>query len=65
MVGQIDATLVNSPTEGEHVRVFYPALPFITTLPAAVSGRIMSSLANSGGLAGMGGIAGVGGGLAG
>lgn len=65
LVGQINATLVNGPTEGEHVRVFYPALPFITTLPTAVSGRIMSSLVDRGGLAGMGGIAGVGGGLAG
>lgn len=35
------------------------------TAPAAPSGRIMSSLAGSGGLVGAGGIAGEGGGLAG
>lgn len=34
-------------------------------LSPAVGGRIMSSLANSGGLAGLGGIVGSGGGLAG
>ncbi len=38
---------------------------FLETVPAAVGGRIMSSMAGSGGLAGMGGIAGPGGGLAG
>ena len=37
----------------------------VGTAPAAASGRIMSSLANHGGLAGSGGIAGIGGGLAG
>lgn len=35
------------------------------TTAAAVSGRIMSSMAASGGLAGKGGLAGAGGGLAG
>ncbi len=39
--------------------------PIIAKAPAAVTGRIMSSLANAGGLAGVGGIAGQGGGLAG
>ncbi len=37
----------------------------VAKAPAAVGGRIMSSLTNAGGLAGVGGIAGTGGGLAG
>lgn len=49
-----------------HPPIIYPSAQILQFPPvaAAVSGRIMSSLASAGGLAGMGGIAGQGGGLA-
>ena len=43
---------------------FRPVQPVVGLVPAVAAGRIMSSLAGSGGLAGRGGIAGPGGGLA-
>ena len=54
-------------TVSEHPRIIYPYSPRINTFAVAApaGGRIMSSLANNGGLAGMGGLAGKGGGLAG
>ena len=62
-------TLVNSPTQADHVPVSIPFAYDIgfdaSDAAAAPSGRIMSSLVAHGGLAAEGGVAGVGGGLAG
>lgn len=49
----------------EHFPYIQANIMFTPTAAAPVGGRIMSSLANGGGLAGLGGIAGPGGGLAG
>ena len=65
--GGVNPATVTGATQSDHAPVapaFYSGsvIPFPTVL---VGGRIMSSLANNGGLAGKGGIAGIGGGLAG
>lgn len=67
IVGGTTMTPFNTPSVAEHPRMIYPSTAYVPTIVAGVapSGRIMSSLANAGGLAGMGGIAGQGGGLAG
>jgi len=67
IVGGIDLT-VNGATVAEHPRIFNIGgniISFAAAGAAPVTGRIMSSLTNYGGLAGHGGIAGTGGGLAG
>ena len=59
-------TIVLNVTEGSGSAFdIVPTWPTITVNEAAGAGRIMSSLANEGGLASKGGIAGIGGGLAG
>jgi len=59
----LSGVMIDEDGEEEY---FIPALGmFNEDQAAAVGGRIMSSLAGSGGLAGPGGIAGLGGGLAG
>ena len=55
-----DGSNADSEDERAHLAFNYNGISTIV-----ISGRIMSSLANSGGLAGFGGIAGLGGGLAG
>ena len=56
---------VTGATAFAHPGIIYPTPSRAIFVPAVVSGRIMSSIAASGGLAGHGGIAGPGGGLAG
>ncbi len=61
--GTAGSKTVDMDKAGGNSRVAWVALSY--ELAAADGGRIMSSLANAGGLAGSGGIAGAGGGLAG
>lgn len=65
IIGGLDATRQGSPTTVEHFPFVSSSNVFVGVIAVAPTGRIMSSLANGGGLAGRGGIAGAGGGLAG
>lgn len=66
VVGGLALVQTNTPTTIDHPPIIYPAGQMnYTSAGAAATGRIMSSLANHGGLAGFGGLAGIGGGLAG
>ena len=63
IIGRNNLTMFGTAVAA-HPRVIYPARRRAASAPAAITGRIMSSLAYHGGLAGKGGIAGIGGGLA-